>query len=356
MSSPRVYFTATVLDSSGYIIIAGGTADGLNPLSTVDIYNPATGCYNLSNITSARMKHTAVQFNSSDTVLLIGGVGQKNLVRETELISLNGAETSSSLQKSRYFHETAALYNENIVIVGGRSTNTAPSEMYVKSTDSYEWLPPINPILNNIEGHSVTSLGESNSALIFGGYNGSNYLKHAWIIEGINGNSTEISDIPIFVDPTAYHQATYLPSIRAVLITGGRSKTLAFRSCFLYYIDSGTFNTTGSMHVERAHHTAVRLSNGSVLVIGGVTSFDDNNQPIDVLRSVERYDVHTENFTVVNSLNVPRYGHKAVVGFQDKVFVFGGFDANGQILSSVEYLKSYYTIMNDEGFPQVPDE
>ena len=338
MSSPRVYFTATVLVPSGYIVIAGGTADDSTPLSTVDIYNPVTGCYNLSNISSQRMKHTAVEFNNSDTVLLIGGVTPtpaSDLL--TECISLSSAQYVLALSGARYLHETAVLTNKNILVVGGQSTQPTVPGMYSRNTNTFWPLEHAGPTLWNVEGHSVTSLESNNNALIFGGFNGGIYLNQAWMVEGIDGNSTDISQRTSHIYSRAHHQATYVPNVDKVLITGGDNGTHTFDSCFLYSVADGTFNRTGSMQMKRSYHAAVRLANGSVLVIGGIGTFF-GGQASDVLKSVERYDVSTGTFTFVTNLNVPRYGHKAVVVSQNQVFVFGGYSTDGVILSSIEYL------------------
>jgi len=92
------------------------------------------------------------------------------------------------------------------------------------------------------------------------------------------------------------------------------------------------------MHQRRSFHAAVLLSNGSVLIIGGAMTVSGGHLSNPV-NSAERYDFTTQNFTTVASLNVARYGHNAVIlPTTNEVFVFGGIDATGNILSSIEYL------------------
>jgi hypothetical protein len=328
-------------------MIVGGTADYSTGLSSVDIYNPLTGCYNISNITYSRMNHTATYYNNSDIVILIGGVKQVGvLIQESELISTDGAELYQPIIHARYSHRAAILNNSNILVVAGLGpTNVSRQlEMYNGNLDVFQSLNLSNPQLRNLEGHSVTNLGSSGTALIFGGYNGTTYFRHDLIANGRtltsahqSGNNTGL------ISGRAYHQATYIPQINAVLITGGHNSTQTFSTCYLYYVGSKTFNTTGSMHQRRSFHAAVLLSNGSVLIIGGAMTVSGGHLSNPV-NSVERYDFTTQSFTTVASLNVARYGHNAVIlPTTNEVFVFGGIDTTGNILSSIEYLdpKSY---------------
>jgi len=322
-------------------MIAGGTADNFTGLLSVDIYNPVSGCYNTSNMTDPRMKHTAAYYNDSDVVILIGGVRRGTyLFRETELLSLNVAQLYQTMAQTRYLHEIAMLNGSNILIVAGLGwKNSGQLEIYNRSSSEFQLMETFYPELNDLVGHSVTTLGDTGFALIFGGYNGSAYSRAGFITDGTNLTLVGEEDDNIeLISARARHQATYIPNINAVLITGGDNGTNTFSTCYLYDVETNTFNTTGPMNQQRSFHAAVLLSNGSVLIIGGAGGIS-GNQPSNVLRSVERYDYTTNTFTIVASLNVARYEHKAVSVPPNEVFVFGGISSSGNILSSFEYIK-----------------
>ena len=347
MSSPRVMFTATPIDSGRYIIIAGGISDEFNILSTVDIYNTLDGCYNLSNITVPRMRHAATKLHNSDVVLLIGGLqlmGQA--LQSTETIPSSYNTSIAMLQHTRFAHEVAALQNGNILVVFGYTTsNTSPLiEIYERYTKAFRSFAFSGTLLRNIQGHSVTSLGSNNSALIYGGSSGRNYSGQAWLIRTMNADSFINIAIPQGMLGRAHHQATYLPDYDVVLITGGDNGTTAFSSCYLYNIQSNSFTATGSMHVPRSFHTNVLLPNGSVFVIGGMSGFA-MSQPDGILRSVEMYDPTSGTFSPVSPLLAPRFSHEAVITSSGEIFIMGGSDSRLTPLSSIEY---FIPVVGDE--------
>jgi hypothetical protein len=86
-----------------------------------------------------------------------------------------------------------------------------------------------------------------------------------------------------------------------VLVAGGFSITSANgdtpSSAELYDPATGTFSPTGSMATGRIGHTATLLTNGLVLVAGGLTS--DSKQSIG---SAELYDPAKGSFSQIGNL------------------------------------------------------
>ncbi|CAF3717387.1 unnamed protein product [Rotaria sordida] len=343
MSTPRVYFTVTYLQQSGYLMIVGGTADGLTTLSSIDIYDPFTGCYNVSSMNFPRSRHAAMYYNNSDTVLVIGGVQQNNVsISQSEIISISGAQLHSSMSQPRYFHEINIFNNSNILIVAGLTSNSIlPFEIYNRNSLTFQQLAASHLRLLNLEGHSVTSLGSTGNLLIFGGFNGSSYSGVGFIYDGLNltpAGNLSITELETKdeIPARAHHQATYIPQINAVLITGGDNGTYAFFNSYLYFPANKTFVPTAYMRMPRSFHKALLLSNGSVIIIGGAAGMF-NYQPITPTNSVEMYNPFTRMFTYGPLLNAARYLHQAT-SFQDVVYVSGGIGGGGAILSSNEYL------------------
>lgn len=89
-----------------------------------------------------------------------------------------------------------------------------------------------------------------------------------------------------------------------------------------------TFSPTGSLATQRRNHTATLLSNGKVLVFGG---FKSGLPPpgIIILASAELYDPVAGNWTAAGSFGTTRYDHTATLLSNGKVLVCGGVYYNG---------------------------
>ncbi len=77
---------------------------------------------------------------------------------------------------------------------------------------------------------------------------------------------------------------------------------------------------TGNLNIPRSNHTATRLPNGNVLVVGGWSSAY-SHLPVN---SAELYDVATGTWSLTGSLNAPRASHTATLLQNGKVLVVGG--------------------------------
>jgi galactose oxidase-like protein len=81
----------------------------------------------------------------------------------------------------------------------------------------------------------------------------------------------------------------------------------------------GTFTQTGDMSVPRQFHTATLLSNGKVLIAGGL-----GNGPETIWASAELYDPASGSFTPTGDMTTPRANHTATLLPNGKVLIAGG--------------------------------
>ncbi len=115
--------------------------------------------------------------------------------------------------------------------------------------------------------------------------------------------------------------ATLLDDCR-VLVTGGGSGNLtspsALSSAEAYDFGQQTFGSVGNMTRQRAFHTATKLDDGRVLLVGG------NNSSGLVTATAERFDPNANSFTATSTMSRARAGHTASKLNNGKVFVAGG--------------------------------
>jgi hypothetical protein len=118
------------------------------------------------------------------------------------------------------------------------------------------------------------------------------------------------------------YEATLLNDGR-VLVTGGlvdvNGNVLATAEAELFDPASGSFAPMGSMTIRRYLHTATLLSDGKVLVAGGVDDTTGSNPSA----GAELFDPTSSNFTPTGSMGTPRSSHTATLLTDGTVLVTG---------------------------------
>jgi len=121
-----------------------------------------------------------------------------------------------------------------------------------------------------------------------------------------------------------------------VLITGGSVSGTTVNSVDLFDPSTagngslGSFSSVASMATARRQHTATLLSDGRVLVVGGVTTNGNT------LNSAEIYDPTQNTWTTVASMVAQRNWHTATLLADGRVLVVGGFGNGSGGNQSVE--------------------
>ena len=118
------------------------------------------------------------------------------------------------------------------------------------------------------------------------------------------------------------HQATRLTDGR-VLVTGGVGISGAMDSAEIYDSSTGTFSQIGNMNMPRFSHTATLLSNGKVLIVGGRNNTGVNNAS-SYLSSAELYDPVIGTFSYTGGMSISRQLHTATLLQNGKVLITGG--------------------------------
>lgn len=133
--------------------------------------------------------------------------------------------------------------------------------------------------------------------------------------------------------PRAVHRATVLPGGR-VLITGGctQSGCEGFDGGQRIEIIDAVARTSTlgpAMATPRAGHTATRLSDGRVLLVGGYP--EEGQAP---LATAEVYDPVANTFASAGRLSVPRADHSATLLPDGRVLIVGGTDGSGTLATT----------------------
>ena len=270
LNTARDAHTATLLPN-GMVLVAGGIDSNLNPLNSAELYDPASGTWTVTDsLNTARYYHTATLL-SNGMVLIAGGIDSLNHLDSAELYDpASGTWTVTGSLNSGHVAHTATLLPNGMVLVAGGFDNTfiasASAELYDPASGTW------------------TVTGSLNT-------------------------------------PRAFQTATLLPN-GMVLVTGGHdgptfTPSDVLSSTELYDPVSGSWTVTGSLNSARYHHTATFLSNGVVLVAGGIGGFN-------AFASAELYSPASRNWTVTGSLNTARFLHTATLLPNGMVLVAAG--------------------------------
>ena len=296
MDSPRYRHTATLL-SNGKVLLAGGFSGG----GTADLYDSVTGIFSPApKMGTARAAHTATVLPNG-TVLIAGGTTQDNFEFPAISPGISSAEVydpgansfapTGTMGTARYAHTATLLPNGKVLVTGGFSSSDAQTsgtalstaELYDPSTGAF-----------TLTGSMATARGG--------------------------------------------HTATLLSNGK-VLVAGGLINLSSAAVCVassaeLYDPATGTFAPTGDMGAARVEHTATRMPDGKVLLIGGNTSSDALGsfgcQYCRAQESTEFYDPVTGTFSFADRMTAPRSGHTATLLSDGRVLVAGGDEAGGR--------------------------
>ena len=114
-------------------------------------------------------------------------------------------------------------------------------------------------------------------------------------------------------------------------------RLLAFSSFALsaFAQSPGAFTPTSDMTKARVRHAAVLLTDGTVLIAGGITSWGTfinggfTSGPTVILKSAEVYDPSTGTFTSTTDMIKARYSYTATLLADGRVLIAGGWSPKG---------------------------
>jgi Galactose oxidase, central domain/Kelch motif len=144
------------------------------------------------------------------------------------------------------------------------------------------------------------------------------------------------SSVPAMGFGRGYHTATLLPNGKVLVVAGSQSNHI-LASAELYDPRTRTWSPAGTLRMARSLHTATLLNSGKVLVVGGSPI-----QPMYLgsLATAELYDPQTNSWALAASMHTPRSYHTATLLTDGRVLVVGGIEATndvtGRVLASTE--------------------
>jgi WD40 repeat protein len=332
----RYYHTATLL-SNGKVLVAGGNNDSGSSLASAELYDPAVGTWTATrDMSEARVFHTATALTNG-LILVAGGsvydYGWDSGVRlaSAELFNpATGTWTSTGpLINPRSGHTATLLLDGRVLVAGGDDGNESlySAELYDPTTGTWSSTGDLNMAR---AWHTATLL-TNGMVLVAGGSGPDGPLDSAELFDPASGSWTVTSSA--MSDRRYLHTATLLPNGQ-VLVAGGYEQIYngVTTNTELFDPNTETWTATSTpLNVQRAEHTATLLANGQVMVTGGYYGSPYST----VLVGTELYNPDTGVWTFTNSLYFGRGSHTATLLTNGQVVIAGGVGVR-DILSSTE--------------------
>lgn len=235
--------SATVLTNDGRIVWVGGetSLDTNITIGKTAVYDSKTQTFSSGpTLHEARSQHSATELANGDILIAGGWTADNHTTATVELLSGLSLKTLPPMLQSRSWHSAIRLRSGNVLVIGGRQVERPGSE---------------NQVLNTVELYDVT--------------------KNSW---------REMPSMPV---ARLFHSATLLSDGRVMILGGeasdmpvgqsGRPGYPLSASVFFWNPATEQWSSAPDMPTARELHAAILLSNGDVLVSGGL---DEKYTPI----------------------------------------------------------------------------
>lgn len=288
MNSGRSGHTATLLKDGKVLILGGGDR-------TAEVFDPASGTFSLTGNPLTNRLAPSATLLADGRVLITGGVepgstGPFHTLDTAEIfdpVTGTFAPTGNMLEV-RHGHTATLLNSGRVLITGGNGSGfctVASSEVFDPATGTFSSTESL--LSENGRVNNTATLLNSGDVLIAG---------------GSNGCRPDAADDPPW-DPLFVE---------------------------LYNVTSGSFQMAGNMSTTRIDHAAIRLTNGNVLMLGGIPTVQNlHEQPANPAYA-EHYDPARLFFSPVSGFSISQKRYTATLLTSGKVLIAGGVDEAGR--------------------------
>ncbi len=256
---------AVVLNDGRVLVVNGASVSA----RTAELYDPVTLTWAFTGSTINQRQGASLTLLANGKALLAGG----NNVNAELYDPATGTWSSGGATPSMQIFATATplgpAYGNKVLLVGGYGTgsNGTNTAIYDPATNSWSAGPPmVQPRVN----HATTLLPDGR-VLVLGGAPSINNPASVATAEVYDPAANSWSSFPSMTAARQYHTATALADGRVLVLGGYVNTATPFPEIYTPGPGGtpGTWGGTGGGTSWRYRHTATKLLDGRVLMVGG---------------------------------------------------------------------------------------
>jgi N-acetylneuraminic acid mutarotase len=318
--------TATRL-LDGKILVVGGSRATDEYLSSVDVYDPATGAINpRASLSTERHGHVATLLKDG-RVLVTGGYNSlDNWLYDAEIYDPASNSWMEELPNNTHGtdHTATLLKDGRVLIVGGCLASdqcTESAEIFDPENDTWQDASSLD---HDLYGHTAQLLDDGRVLIAGGaGADGSNPGSGGLVYDP--GSDTWTATGPMV------HQRKFAESVPLsngrVLVVGGVSleaspKTLP--NAEIYDPATNKWAAAADLQIARYAFRLVKLSGGQVLAIGGSRDYENNWTDSSFISEIESYDPAANRWHAAGTLTRPAAFAASALLADGRVLLAGG--------------------------------
>jgi hypothetical protein len=312
------------------VLIAGGFDGSLSAVASAELYDPATGTFTRTgDMTAARARHTATLLVDG-RVLIAGGVTGTKPLWFPDLFSaeIYDPSTGAFTATGRMAAGCCFGWYPSALLPDGRVFIATDGIADVYDPGSGSFTVPGAYTREYYLLYATALLADGRVLLV----SVVDSVGSAGITQLFDPKTDTFSPTGARACPDCVSTATLLPNGQVLFVEAGDGF-----SDFAEIYDplSGTFTDIGRTLDSQNFPTATRLSDGTVLIAGG--ELGGGGGP--GIPAVELYLPATGTFAPAGSLSTGRYDHTATLLADGTVLIVGGYSAWQQPTASTEIYK-----------------